>query len=92
MVAGEIALAIYVAGSGDQGIISIFSPFNSPMTVVTRTPFCPTQEPTGSMCSSLEKTAIFERLPASLAIDLISTIPEAISGASIANNPSTKPG
>ena len=56
-------------------MMSIFSPPSSPVIVFTRVPFCPTHEPTGSMCSSFELTAIFDLAPASRAIDFISTIP-----------------
>src|SRR3990167_5247060 len=56
------------------------------MTVETRTPLCPTIEPTASICGSFEKTATLERDPGSRAIALISTTLLAISGASRANS------
>src|SRR3990172_7849134 len=85
-LAGERELETKVAASADQGIISIFSPESSLITVVTRMPFWPTQEPTGSIFSSLDMTATLEREPGSLATDLISTTPEATSGASRAKS------
>ncbi len=60
--------------------MSIFSPPISDMTVVTRTPLCPTSEPTGSICSSFEETAIFEREPASRATAFTSIVPVPSSG------------
>ena len=46
----------------------------------------------GSTPSTVVLTAILERDPASLATDLISTTPEAISGTSISNRRRTMPG
>jgi hypothetical protein len=60
--AGCSALTMKVAGDGDQGMMSIFSPCSSPTTACTRLPRIPTQAPTGSMEESLEITAILARL------------------------------
>ena len=50
-----------VAWSCDHGMMSIFSPCNSPTTACTREPRMPTQAPTGSMEESREITAILAR-------------------------------
>ena len=73
--AGASALTTKVAGSGDQGMMSIFSPCSSPTTACTRLPRMPTQAPTGSMPLSFEITAILARLPGSRATALISMMP-----------------
>ena len=73
--AGASALTTNVAGSDDHGMMSIFSPCNSPTTACTRLPRMPTQAPTGSMPLSRESTAILARLPGSRATDLISMMP-----------------
>ena len=65
--AGCRAFTTKVAVSGDQGMISTFSPPSSLTTAWTRLPRMPTQAPTGSIDSSLVLTAIFARLPASRA-------------------------
>ena len=52
--AGASALTTNVAGSDDHGMMSIFSPCNSPTTACTRLPRMPTQAPTGSMPLSRE--------------------------------------
>ncbi len=70
--AGARALTTKVAGSGDHGMMSIFSPDSSFTTACTREPRMPTQAPTGSMLLSLETTAILAREPGSRATDLIS--------------------
>ncbi len=90
--AGANALATYIAGSSDHSITSIFSPLISLVTVVTRTPRPPTHAPVGSTCGSFDATAILVLLPASRAIDFISTTPVAISGASISNKALTNCG
>jgi uncharacterized membrane protein len=64
-----------VASSGDQGMMSIFSPCSSLTTACTRLPRMPTQAPTGSIEESREITAILARLPGSRATDLISMMP-----------------
>ena len=43
--------------------------------VLTRAPRAPTQAPMGSTSSSLDQTAILVRLPASRAMERISTTP-----------------
>jgi hypothetical protein len=73
--AGWSALTMKVAASGDQGMMSIFSPCNSPTTACTREPLMPTQAPTGSMELSREITPILAREPGSRATALISTMP-----------------
>ena len=73
--AGASALTTKVAGSGDQGMMSTFSPPSSWTTAWTRLPRMPTQAPTGSMLLSLEITAILARLPGSRAQALISMMP-----------------
>ena len=55
--------------------MSIFSPPSSSTTLATRPPFGPTHAPIGSITGSSAQTAIFVRLPASRAMDLISTVP-----------------
>ena len=50
------------------------------------TPFCPTQEPTGSIFSFGEYTATLLLLPASLDTAFISITPSYISGISNSNN------
>src|SRR5215467_9436218 len=47
--AGASALTTNVAGSGDHGTMSIFSPCNSPTTAWTRLPRIPTHAPIGSI-------------------------------------------
>ena len=64
-----------VAGSCDQGMMSIFSPCSSATTAWTREPRMPTQAPTGSMPLSFEMTAILARQPGSRATALISMMP-----------------
>jgi hypothetical protein len=64
-----------VAVSGDQGMMSIFSPCSSPTTAWTREPRMPTQAPTGSIDESREITPILARLPGSRATALISMMP-----------------
>ena len=83
--AGLRALATNTAGSSFQGMTSIFSPDSSATTAWTRAPRCPTVAPTGSRPSWREATATFERLPASRAMALISTVPLWISGTSSSN-------
>ena len=73
--AGASALTTKVAMSGDQGMMSIFSPCNSLTTACTREPRMPTQAPTGSTDESREITPIFARDPGSRATALISTMP-----------------
>ena len=73
--AGARALTMKVAGSGDQGTMSIFSPCSSPTTAWTRLPRMPTHAPTGSIPELWEITAILARLPGSRATDLISMMP-----------------
>ena len=63
ILAGERALPIRSSGLSDHSIISIFSPPSSEMMVLILTPFCPTHEPTGSIPSCLETTAIFDLGP-----------------------------
>ena len=72
--------------------MSIFSPPSSLTIVATRPPRGPTQEPMGSTLGSEDQTAILVRLPASRAIDLISTVPSKISGTSSSNRRLTRPG
>ncbi len=88
--AGDSASEINFSISADHSMTSIFSPPSSEITVATRMPRCPTQDPTGSTCASFECTAIFVREPASRAISLSSTTPVETSGASTANNARTK--
>ena len=64
-----------VAASGDQGMMSIFSPCNSLTTACTREPRMPTQAPTGSIEESFDMTAILAREPGSRATDFTSTMP-----------------
>jgi hypothetical protein len=66
-VAGCSALTTKVARSGDQGMMSIFSPCISCTTAWTRLPFMPTQAPTGSIELSWLMTPILARLPGSRA-------------------------
>src|SRR6185295_14469391 len=73
--AGASALTTKVAGSGDHGMMSIFSPCCSATTACTRLPRMPTHAPTGSIDESLEMTAILPRLPGSRATALISMMP-----------------
>src|SRR5438270_147835 len=63
--AGASALTTKVAMSGDQGMMSIFSPCNSFTTACTREPRIPTQAPTGSTEESREITPILARDPGS---------------------------
>src|SRR3546814_4582814 len=51
-LAGWSALTTKVAVSGDQGMMSIFSPCISCTTAWTRLPFMPTHAPTGSIDES----------------------------------------
>ena len=62
--------------------MSIFSPYNSLTMFWMRMPRMPTQAPTGSSPSCRAATATFERVPASRAMALISTVPLWISGTS----------
>ena len=89
--AGLSALATNTAGSSLHGMTSIFSPDSSATTAWTRAPRWPTVAPTGSRPSWRDATAIFERLPASRAIALISTVPLWISGTSSSNRRLRKP-
>ena len=73
--AGLNAFWIRIAGFSSHVTISIFSPLNSFTMAFTLAPFIPTHAPTGSTSGSFDHTAIFVRLPASLEIDFISTIP-----------------
>ena len=73
--AGASAFTTKEAGSSANGMISTFSPCNSPTTACTRLPRIPTQAPTGSIPGSFDKTAILARLPASRATPLISMMP-----------------
>ena len=73
--AGCSALTMKEAASGCQGMMSIFSPCNSPTTAWTRLPRMPTHAPTGSMDESRLITAILAREPGSRATDLISMMP-----------------
>ena len=58
----------------------------------TRPPRGPTHAPMASIAGSLHQTAIFVRLPASRAMDLISTVPSNISGTSSSKSRFTSPG
>ena len=89
--AGDSALATNTDGSSFQGMTSIFSPASSATTAWTRVPRWPTVAPTGSSPSWRDETAILDRLPASRAIALISTVPAWISGTSISNSRRRKP-
>ena len=73
--AGERAAATYWAGSSLYLIMSIFSLPSSATTLFTRAPLGPTQAPMGSTFSSADQTASLERLPASRAMERISTVP-----------------
>ena len=73
--AGLRALATNTPASSFHGMTSIFSPTSSATTAWTRAPRWPTVAPTGSRPSWRDATATFERLPASRAIALISTVP-----------------
>ena len=90
--AGNKAADINIAGSGFHSITSIFSPFNSFITFWILTPFCPTQEPTGSIFSSGEYTATLLLYPGSRETLFISINPSYISGISNSNNFLTKSG
>jgi argininosuccinate lyase len=70
---------------------SIFSPDSSATTAWTRAPRWPTVAPTGSSPSWREATATLDRLPASRAMALISTVPLWISGTSSSNRRLRKP-
>ena len=85
-LAGDKACCMYLLVLSFHSIISIFSPPSSFIIVWILDPRCPTQDPTGSIPSSLELTATFVLDPASLAIDFISTVFENISGTSNSNN------
>ena len=85
--AGLRALATKTAGSSFQGMTSIFSPPSSATTACTRAPRWPTVAPTGSSPSWRDATATLERLPASRAMALISTVPAWISGTSSSKRP-----
>ena len=61
--------------SGDQGMMSIFSPCISWTTAWTRLPFMPTHAPTGSIDESRLMTPIFARLPGSRAAAMIVMMP-----------------
>ena len=73
--AGNNADAINILGSAFHSITSIFSPCNSFITFWIRIPFCPTQEPTGSIFSFGEYTATLLLNPGSLDTLLISINP-----------------
>ena len=75
-----------------QLMMSIFSPRSSLTIALTLAPFIPTHAPTGSTSGSLDHTAIFVLLPASLAILLISTIPSFTSVTSDSNRRFTSSG
>ncbi len=60
--------------------------------LATRPPRGPTQAPMGSTAGSSLQTAIFVRLPASRAMDFISTVPSKISGTSSSKRRFTRPG
>ena len=66
---------MYSAGSSLYLMMSIFSPRSSSTMLFTRWPRGPTQAPMGSTLASLLHTAIFVRLPASRAMERISTVP-----------------
>ena len=72
--------------------MSIFSPRSSLTIIRTLAPLAPTQAPTGSTLGSFDQTAIFVLCPGSLAQDLISTTPSAISGTSSSKSLLIKPG
>ena len=57
-----------------------------PTIVWMREPRRPTHAPTGSMFESIERTATFERMPASRAMFLIWTMPSWISGISFSKS------
>ena len=76
------AFAMNTRGSSEYLTTSIFSPSHSVMTVWILVPALPTVEPTGSISVFLVSTATFVLIPACLAIALISTSPEEISGTS----------
>ena len=84
--AGLRALATNRLASSLHGMTSIFSPDSSATTAWTRAPRWPTVAPTGSRPSWRDATATFERLPASRAMALISTVPLWISGTSSSNS------
>ena len=89
--AGLSALATNTPGSSFHGMTSIFSPASSATTAWTRAPRWPTVAPTGSSPSWRDATATLERLPASRAMALISTVPLWISGTSSSNRRRRKP-
>ena len=89
--AGDRALATNTDASSFHGMTSTFSPASSATTACTRAPRCPTVAPTGSSPSWRDDTATLERLPASRAIALISTVPAWISGTSSSNSRRRKP-
>ena len=60
------------------------------MTLRTRLPIGPMQAPFGLMPGTVDRTAIFDRCPASRATPMISTEPSAISGTSSANSLRTR--
>ena len=88
--AGDRALPTKVAGSSDQSMMSIFSPFSSLITARTRAPIGPMQAPFAFTPGIVDRTAILDRCPASLATATISTEPSTISGTSSANSLRTR--
>src|SRR5215472_15734517 len=66
--------------------MSIFSPWSSVMTFLTRLPMGPMHAPLAFTPGWCDATAILVRCPASRAIATISTAPEAISGTSSAKS------
>ena len=72
--------------------MSIRSPDSSRTTACTREPLMPTHAPTGSIRSSVDATAILDRVPGSRATARICTTPSAISGTSLSKSLSRKSG
>ena len=84
--AGFKELVINIFGSLLHSTTSIFSPCNSLTILCILIPLNPTQDPTASIPSCFATTETLLLLPASLAIDMISTEPFEISGTSCSNN------
>src|SRR5207245_295234 len=91
-LAGDSARATNVAGSCDHSMMSIFSPRSSRLMTWMRVPRRPTHAPIGSTSRLVDATATLARSPGSRAAPLTSTMPSAISGISVSNSRTRKPG
>ena len=85
MSAGPSASIMNLTLSSLHSTTSNFSPLSSLTICLTLEPREPTHAPLGSTFGSLENTAIFVLLPASLAIARNSTVPSVNSGTSNSN-------